>query len=312
MKIQIFLPLIATIFNRFVPISRGSSEVPFDAIYISPLHYDSDSTVIVASNMDNVNFKVLLSNEYQDEREVLNVSNCSKGTHTFKLDNTYTRINNRIKVSYYSNGTWKNSSEIEMKVSTPKIKYITNNEPYTPLEKYKVLNSRLSWRDRFASYSFNNFDGLYIPSFYHKIDLADFEILPDQISQESFSCNPALVLKNVNGVFDDIDGANSSVEFNLQLVKTEDGYSFELADDLYVDKQTLLLSSSYKEGYVKTKYIYLPRNDMREQSNYDAYFVLEDFGINNDVVFHKFELKATKNIFGDCRNSEYCIQEEIL
>ena len=142
--------------------------------------------------------------------------------------------------------------------------------------------------------------------------MTDFEILPDQISQESFSCNPALVLKNVNGVFDDIDGANSSVAFNLQLIKTEDGYSFELADDLYVDKQTLLLSSSIKEGYVKTKYIYLPRNDMREQSNYDAYFVFEDFGINNDVVFHKFELKATKNIFGDCRNSEYCIQEEIV
>ena len=84
-------------------------------------------------------------------------------------------------------------------------------------------------------------------------------------------------------------------------------YTFELKDDLYVNRETLRLSSTPKEGYVKTRHIYLPVNEMQNQSNYDCNFVMTDFGIDKDMIVHNFKLKALKNTFGDCSNSKYCI-----
>ena len=315
MKIRIILPLIAAIFNRFIPIGGGgggsTTLVPFTSIYFAPLHYSEESDVFVSTSQKTGSIKIFISNDIYDSKEILDISITEPGLHCYKLDNTYTRSTNKIKVKcVFKTAMWLSSDEIEMNATSPKVTYITNNDLIVPETKFHVLNKDLQWKETQASYSFQNFEGLYVPAFYHKIDLNDFEILMSSYSKYSFTCNPTLIIKNVNGVFDDVSGANSSVGFTLNPKETKNGFSFELADDLYVNKETLLLSSTRKEGYVKTKHIYLPRNEMRVQDRYDAYFVFENFGINHDLLYYRFELMATKNTFGDCRNSEYCIQEE--
>lgn len=313
MKIRIILPLIAAVFNRLLPIGGGDSTtlVPFSSVCISPLHYSEQSDVIVSTPQKTGAIKILISNDICDSTEILHIAITQPGSYCYKLDNSFVRSTNRIKVKcVFKKNLWLTSDEIEMKATTPKVKYITNNDVYEPETKFQVLNMDLKWDERKASYSFQNFEGLYVPSFYHKIDLNDFEIFTDWNSKYSFSCSPTLVIKNINGVFDDITGSNSSVGFKLRPKETKNGFSFELADPLYVNKETLLLSSTPKDGYVQTRHIYLPRNEMRVQDKYDAYFVFENFGINLDLLYYRFELMALKNTFGDCRNSEYCIQEE--
>ena len=129
------------------------------------------------------------------------------------------------------------------------------------------------------SYSFTGFDGLYVPSYYHKIDLSDFRINVNKSEQTFFTCTPSLIIKNYNNIFSDIAGASSTVTFNLTLQKYTNYYTFKLANNLYVNKQTLLLSSEPKDGYVKTKYIYFPVNEMHNQDNYEAYFSFTKFGL---------------------------------
>ena len=121
------------------------------------------------------------------------------------------------------------------------------------------------------------------------------------------SCNAVLSINNVGNVFSNVNGASEQVEFPLNVVKKDNYFTFELKEDLYVNKNTLLLSSNKQTNYIKTKHIYLPVNDYQNQEKYHATIVLNRFGINNDMLFHRFELRANKNTIGDCHNSKYCI-----
>ena len=311
MKIRIILSLIAAVFNRFAPIGGGTTtQVPFSCVCFAPFHLNKDSDVFVSTPLKKGSVKILLTNDIYDSKEILSIPITASGLYKYKIPSTYIRSTNKITVKCTVKNIWLTSSEITMNVTRPRVKYVTENEEFVPAAKFKILDSDLTWSEESATYSFKNFEGIYVPSFYHKIDLNDFELGVTSFAKHAFTCNPSLVIKNVNGVFDDITGANTSAEFKLKAKQTSKGFTFELADDLYVDKETFLLSSTQKGGYVKTKHIYLPRNEMRVQDQYDAYFVFDSFGINFDLIYYQVELMALKNTFGDCINSEYCIQEE--
>ena len=165
--------------------------------------------------------------------------------------------------------------------------------------------------ERQVRYAFEGFEGLYAPAYYHKIQLSDFKIKLEKEDISFFTCAPTLVIRNYDGAFDGIEGSGETVTFDLKLVERSDGFTFALANDYFVDSETLKMYST-RQGMTtaKTKHIYLPINEMRNEDKYECYFQFNDFGIDKDMVFHHFELKSEKNIFGDCNNSKYCIVRE--
>ena len=140
---------------------------------------------------------------------------------------------------------------------------------------------------------------------------SDFKILLNKDDKKFFSCTASLLIKNYNGVFDGIDGSGEYATFDLKLVERSDGFTFALAKDCYVDSKTLKMYSQ-KQGLTcpKTKYIYLPINEMRNEDKYECYFQFSQFGIDNDLYIHQFQIRSEKNIFGDCSNSKYCIMRD--
>ena len=102
-----------------------------------------------------------------------------------------------------------------------------------------------------------------------------------------------------------------TVTIPLNIIETENGFSFAIANDYYVDPTSLkMYTDPTSSSFPKTKHIYLPRNEMKNQDKYDCYFMLSEFGIDRDLLIHHFDIKASKNIFGDCKNSQYCIVRE--
>ena len=301
---SIFLTTLVTLFIKVTP-TEGA---PFDTVTLSPLYLGRDSTFVVDTRYPVKNFEFTITNDLYTDKVIAEGITTKRGKNIFTYNNQYTRSNNVIKVRYKQNNTWYTSNPINM---SPVY------EGYQVLKDNTVINSRSSlsvltftnqaWTSRHVRHSFENFNGMYIPNYYHKIDFADFEIYLSEANMSFFTCNPSLVISNVDGVFNDIS-ISTSVEFPLELVETPSGFTFALKDTYYVHKETLLMAKIKKEGYVATKYIFLPRNEMQKQDRYKAYFAMQNFGIDNDFVKHNFELKALKNIIGDCQNSEYCIQ----
>lgn len=281
---------------------------PFETITISPLYYGKDSTFIVQTKAAALQIKFYLSNDLYQDKEIYSGLFAKSGTHYITYNNEFTRGTNQLYISYRSVTTWTSSEAVTLTPSSDKHRYLYDNQSFNSTSKVNVLSySTMKWTGHYMNYSFTNFDGLYMPDYYHKIRLNDFVIKIAGDDRKLFTCNPLLVINNVDGVFNDITTAES-VEFPLTLIRTDEGFTFELKDILYVHKETLKLSKTAKSGYVQTKHIFLPRNEMRNQDKYRAYFALQNFGIDRDLVKHNFELRALKNIIGDCQNSEYCIQ----
>ena len=304
MKFLMTLPLIlATQFSRGISISQTS----FDSFAFSPLYLNGESTVILKTLRGSFQFNVYISNDLFNRQKICSDKTTGRGTFTYKYDNRYTRSSNTITVEIKIGTKPAIPVSFTSNVASGKNELIVDSQPIISDTVITYLYSDLTIETKNIHYGFNNFNGLYIPEYYHKIKLSDFYINFDPSFVPFFNSNASLVIKNVNGVFNDVSTSNN-VEFQLKLIQNEVGYTFALNNDLYVHKETLLLSKTFKNAYVKTNHIYLPRNDMRNQSQYQAYFVLTNFGIDKDTLKHHFEFRALQNIMGDCSNSEYCIE----
>ena len=307
MKTILIFPLIllTPFSSRLVIQPKGN---PFETITVSPLYYDKETTFIIYTKVALLQIRVFISNDVFDNQKIIETTFTRSGKHILKYNNQYTRSVNEIQVAYKNTRTWVTSDVVTMRVMSESYRNVVDNQGFSSSNYVNVLSySTLRWTSHKVNYQFTNFDGLYIPDYYHKIKLDEFSISVDSADLDLFKCTPSLVLTNVNGAFNDIS-TNQSVEIELKTKKTSTGLTFELKDILYVHKETLLMSKTQKDGYVPTKHIYLPRNDMKNQGKYKAYFALQDFGIDHDFVRHNFEMHALKNIVGDCQNSEYCIQ----
>ncbi len=310
MKILTIIPIL------FSTLSFNQKAVipAFNSITISPFYNKGQTTIVVNTRNPKLHFYVFIQNDIYTNICVASGVITKAGTYTYTYDNSYSRKENTVFVRYYTDDPTasKDSEHFSRNLVRGKYEYIEDGKDIVSDNELVVVKNDGSYTTRNIIYSFTGFDGLYIPSYYHKIDLSDFEIGLIRDNVPFFSCSPSLVIRNYNNIFDDIEGANETATFKLKLKKLTLGYTFELLDDLYVDRETLMLSSTPKEGYVKTKHIYFPINDMQNQDKYECYFSFQEFGIDKDLLIHSFELRALRNTFGDCSNSKYCIARQSL
>lgn len=296
-----------TLFSR---VSRAPS-APFDSITFSPFYAKgTPSSIVIKSTGSDYKISAFIENDAYSPVPIFQTNIRGTGTYSFSYNNNYTRINNRLYVVMTKDNNSTYSQTIDMNMVSPGYDDVNTHSEFTSDNDLLVLNSDFNWVRKKVHYTFENFDDYYVPDYYHKFDLSNFSISIPEDQRTFFTCDAKLVIQYKNGVFDGIAGAsNGFVEFKLKGRLTNSKYYFGLDQNLYVHPTTLEVSSEKKSGYVSTKHIYFPRNDMHNQTDYYCYFVFENFGIDKDSVFHRFHIKALKNIIGDCHNSKYCVQK---
>lgn len=287
---------------------------PFESIMVSPLFKSGDSTIVVNTKHTSLHFTVYIQNDKYVAQEIASDYITKAGTYTYKYNNAYTRSNNKVFIWFYTYdaSNTQTTSLVERNIVKPQYVYISETDKYISSKSLAIFSSDGSYKLQSIQYGLYGFDGVYVPSYYHNIDLSEFRIATITNYRSFISCTPMLVIKNYNGTFNDIKGANETVSFPLQLKEDKIAFNLELRDELYVDKYTLRMSSVQKDGYVKTSLIYFPVNEMQNQSEYECYITMQDFGIDRDNLIYNFKVQATRNVFGDCSNSKYCIVRENL
>lgn len=304
-----FIPLIiVSLLSR----NKGSITLPFETISISPLYMNKNSVLVVSTKSSYLKFFLFIQNDKNMNVAVVNGEITKPGTYTYSYDNKYTRSKNNVFVRYSTNGqNYSDTPHLERNLVKASYEYITNNENINSDNCLVVINGDMTTSTRNLSYSFYGFEGLYVPLYFHKIDLSDFRILISNEDHPFFNCNPSLVIKNYNNSFSEIDGAGEKATFPLKLVEKENYFTLALANEYQVNPESLKMYSSGRVfSLPKTRHVYLPRNEMRNQNEYSCYLQFTDFGIDKDLVIHQFEIRAMQNIFGDCSNSKYCIIRE--
>ena len=305
------LMIVPFVLLPFVSKTKAEDPLPFESISISPFYLNKESTVVVTTKSSYLRVLLFIQNDKHTNAAVLVKEIYEPGTYVYKYDNSYTRSKNRVFVRYSTGGTSLDTQHLDRNVPKSSYLNITNNQSLTSDESLAVLYGDMSYSLKTLTYSFSGFEGIYVPTYFHKIDLTDFQILISKEERPFFTCNPTLSIKNYENAFNKIGGETETVTIPLNIIETENGFSFALANDYYVDPASLkMYTYPTSSSFPKTKHIYLPRNEMKNQDKYECYFMLSEFGIDRDLLIHHFDIKANKNIFGDCKNSQYCIVRE--
>ena len=82
--------------------------------------------------------------------------------------------------------------------------------------------------------------------------------------------------------------------------------TFTVNEDLYVDPVTQKMSSTPREGLIKTTKLYFPANIPDETSFYFGYSFV-DCGANQIKITADTQAKIMKSAMGNCFDSKYCI-----
>lgn len=261
----------------------------------------------------SISVNVYIVNDIYIEGKIIYSITCTSDEDTiqyFEYDNAYTRITNIIKIEKIVNGS-STFYESEIGVESEDLIYLneSNFEHITNNNVLSFMNGKFEYTS--VMYDFEGFEPTYYPNQYHNIKLDQLTItLSNNYFPKLFSSG-YLYLTNNNEVFNDMPLNGSNLRVPITFEKSlNNTYHLCLRDVYYINPDTYLMSSTKKDGFLETKYIYFPNSEMNELQNYKARILLLDFGVEHSRVIYEFSFKSLFSLLGNCIDSEYCIRVE--
>lgn len=292
------------------PIHKDATRI--NEIFIEPLTSHDDTVIAIKATIGRTSKINVVGKIYNDKYktgvQLFSDSIVKTGTHFFNYDNSFNYAdNNEIEITT-TIGEKSTVYRHYINVSRPTYEFLNDEKIMVASYDSYIWNS--SWSYGKQEYRFINFDDLYMPNFYQKIDISNFKVKVTGVGSSYFKTSGTFIFNNVDGLFQGLCEENFTniVRIPVSFEKeSENLYYLKFDIDLFVNKQTLEMSREKKQNYLQTKYIYLPRNNMRIQEEIECSLSFDKFGIDKDNFSHSFTLKALINVMGDCHNSEYCV-----
>lgn len=284
-------------------------------IKVEPLSLFNEETKIVIGARsvrgESVSYTIRIYNDLYPNGEVLSEGKFTiTGSKTFVYDNKLTRDSNEIGIEWWTSKK-KTKTLLKTHIDTFNSRTVrVNDSPYDFTSNccYASYMPATGWRNVTEKLTFENFNSQYVPDFYHRVDLSNFQISCTAGFDTDLTLkNGYLLVTNLNGTFDDLQKSGKNAIIPLGIQKVKDHYSLCFLNDMYVDQLTLRMSSSPKPGYVKTNHLYLPRNEKRNENEYEFNIKLNEFGMERNNYIGTFRYKSILNTLGDCHNSKYCV-----
>ena len=120
--------------------------------------------------------------------------------------------------------------------------------------------------------------------------------------------NAYLTFNDSNYLFPYLNHQSSGdVNIPLSLTRVDDHISIKYKNIFYINKRTLQISDSYRNGFATTKDFYLPVNGRSKFTGKQLYFVLEGVGLDNIFTTIPIKYEASKSLVGVCKDGDYCI-----
>lgn len=300
--------LLVSLVNAVKPVV-DKTKPQLNSFCIEPFSYNDQSVLYLdcaGSSSKQLIVSVFVFNDlYPDGIKIYSEVVNKKEILTFSYDNKYTREKNEVEICYGTLESGINSARHEIWFNSPTKKSITDIDKIQSVIPCLIFTPSGGWNQISFNYNLQGFDSLYIPTFYHKLDLSDFKISMPSVAFSMFNTKAYLFVSNYNAEFFK-DKKNWTIDLSIEK-GSNNIVSFKPLTPLYVNVETLEMSPTKNKNYVKTNHFYLPRNEFKNQNDYNFSLVLEDFGPDKSTYVHVFKFNALLNIVGDCVNSEYCI-----
>lgn len=161
----------------------------------------------------------------------------------------------------------------------------------------------------FFDYDLNcyNFTDYLYNDKYYRLDLTQFYFTTqyaDQMDNTSFqmiilspgSCFPLLPREK-----------NGTIALNIKFVENNGEFHINFKQKLFVEPQTLEMSTYQYMNFELTRYFYLPRNQQASMDGMRFRFVIKNMGATKNNISWDVRYTVGSNLIGECYDSDYCI-----
>ena len=162
-------------------------------------------------------------------------------------------------------------------------------------------------------YRFSGFVDYFNVDYYYRLDLSklyiDYEGLLDCPSSsgtlEFFDMRNIFPYMKKTGYF-------GFVSIPVKTNYSDGKVTINYAKTMYVNPKTLDMSLNPRTNFVPTNYFYLPINRCKELLDEPFNLRISKFGFAQNDILWTMHYTNTRLLIGDCQNSEYCVQGEIV
>ena len=154
---------------------------------------------------------------------------------------------------------------------------------------------------------FTHFGDYLNVDYYYRLDVNKNVI--DYPNDCSFKFNNAYLIFNDNNYLFPYMSHQSTGDITIPLtaIKSDGHVYLNCKDTYYINKRTLQISDTYRNGFVTTRDFYLPVNGRSKFNGKQLFFVLEGFGLDNISTTIPIRYEASNSLVGICTDGDYCI-----
>lgn len=312
MRFLFIIAFASTAVIPFVPDTPITIVHDFTYIEVPPLSYFGSVQIKVKGYFGSFKYrccKVEIFNYiYPSGKEIYSYELESPSLDfVFQFNNAYTTEDIYFR---FTETVSKTSVIIYPKFSQAPTVIISDNSTFQ-YENVGVYTHELGSHYENETYLFHGFESIYVPDYYHKLDISTLSIKTATSKTDTFKYNSAFFyVYDPENLFDEFSQYKTGeyLIIPLSFTNNEDGsHSLKFANAVYVNPITLKMSLVNKTGYVKTRHLYFPINKKGSEESFRFGLTVTDLGANLMYLTHSFTVKTYKNIIGDCSNAEYCV-----
>jgi len=154
---------------------------------------------------------------------------------------------------------------------------------------------------------FSNYEDIIVEDYYLNFDIRRFKYLY-RGKNDAIDGSFYLLIYDKYNLFIDLpiykDSQYRYVELAPSIFNGDSVFSFK---NIYYNPLTHNTSTIDKEGYIQTDKLYFPIGQLEKLKSIHCLLSFDIKGYTNFNMSSEFDIYFLKNYFGDCSNSEYCI-----
>ena len=171
-----------------------------------------------------------------------------------------------------------------------------------------ISNSNIiRYQETFAFYDFTKYFETLI---YHHLPIEQFKFTYSRDVELTFG-ESFLYIERYQDYFPALTYTSGRAKIPIKIVKNGDYYQIDFNTQLYVDKKTLDMSITPKDGFVTTNYFYMPINKKKDLLGLPIRFTVKGLGMCGLTLSWTTQSAMNYNYIGNCQTSEYCVVGDV-
>lgn len=161
----------------------------------------------------------------------------------------------------------------------------------------------------YDDFNFCNLDNFLSPDLYYVLDIQMFSFLYNYQKLEYQSAK--VLIEDKENELKFLKHEKEYATLDLEINCNKNSINFKYKKQLYVDRLTLETSDYYIPGFVKTNNLFFPVNKREKFYDSKIQIYIGGCGYNKFDLFFDIYYLMSRELIGNCHNSDYCVRGEI-